>query len=114
MFSSKTAAAAAFLSAAACIGVGAYFAVENYNAYCMRSGLLERTRALQETAAKIRADNEFKKEYFNRVLSDGEFAARVARETLGYVGENEIIFKFDAPSFSARGGGVSVEKKSGK
>ena len=104
-----------FLAALACAAACVYFGVANYDAYCRRGELLEKTEALKDKAAKIRADNEFKKEYFERVASDEDFAARVVRDTLGYVGENEIIFKFDSPAFSPKGGaGVVVEKKSGK
>ena len=104
-----------FLVAAACVAACVYFGIANYDAYCKRGELLEKTNALKDKAAKIKADNEFKKEYFERVATDEDFAARVVRETLGYVGENEIIFKFDSPAFSSKNGaGVVVEKKSGK
>ncbi len=107
--------AVVFIFTAACFLTAAYFGVVNYDAYLERREYVEKTEALKLKASKIKADNDYKKEYFGRLANDGEFAARVVRETLGYVGENEIIFKFDKDEFSARAKkGVSVERISNK
>lgn len=112
---SKIGSAAVFIFTAACFLTAAYFGIVNYDAYLERREYIEKTEALRLKASKIKSDNDYKKEYFGRLANDGEFAARVVRETLGYVGENEIIFKFDKDEFSARSKkGVSVERISNK
>lgn len=104
-----------FISTFVCVLTLVYFGIVNYDAYLERREYIEKTEALKLKASQIKADNNYKKEYFDRLANDGEFAARVVRETLGYVGENEIIFKFNKDEFSARSKrGVSVERVSKK
>lgn len=91
-----------------------YFALMMYNAYSQRESLGEKVEALNRKIEAYAADNDYKKAYHERLANDEEFAARVIRETLGYVGEREIVFKFDASQFSPKTGrGVSVEAHPG-
>ena len=70
------------------------------------SGLIIRTynelknSQLRESRLELRlheAENEFKRKeaYFKRLLEDDEFLERVARQRLGYVRPNELLFRFD-------------------
>ncbi len=56
-------------------------------------------RKLDESRLIYRRDSllkekEYKSEYYYRLIHDDDFAERVIREKLGYVGENEIVFRF--------------------
>ena len=87
-----------------------YFGALMYDAYCQRESLGEKTEALNRRIEAYVADNDYKRAYHERLANDEEFAARVIRETLGYVGEREIVFKFDESQFSPKTGrGVTVE-----
>lgn len=87
-----------------------YFVAVIYDVYCQHEKLTEKTESLNRKIASFAADNDYKKSYHERLANDDEFAARVIRETLGYVGEREIVFKFDEMQFSPKTGkGVTVE-----
>ncbi len=43
---------------------------------------------------KLEAERQYKREYYYRLVHDDDFAERVIREKLGYVGQNEIVFRF--------------------
>lgn len=105
-FSKMFCLSAIILSAAAAL----YFAVVIYDAYCQQEILVDKTNSLGRKISAFEADNEYKKNYHERLANDEEFAARVIRETLGYVGEREVVFKFDESQFSPKTGkGVIVE-----
>lgn len=50
--------------------------------------------ALKAKVETLRKEWEFKNEYYNRLVSDGEFAERVIREKLGYAYPEDIVFRF--------------------
>ncbi|MBE6413649.1 MAG: septum formation initiator family protein [Verrucomicrobiaceae bacterium] len=56
--------------------------------------LLEHRKQLQAQVDALQKDWENKNEYYNRLLSDPEFAERVIREKLGYAYPNDIVFRF--------------------
>lgn len=60
---------------------------------------------------KLEADKEYKKEYFYRLLHDQRFADHVIREKLGFVGDGEIVFRFE-DSNPVEIDGVPVAKES--
>ena len=92
-----------------------YFAALIYDAYCQRESLVEKNEILSRKISAFQADNDYKRSYHDRLANDEEFAARVIRETLGYVGEREVVFKFDEKYFSPKTGtGVTVESYSDK
>jgi len=43
---------------------------------------------------KLESEKRYKQEYYHRLVHDDDFAERVIREKLGYVGKNEIVFRF--------------------
>ncbi len=60
----------------------------------------------------LKKEKEYKSEYYHRLIHDDEFAERVIREKLGYVGENEIVFRFkdSTPlSVNAKTAGVTTK-----
>ena len=102
-----------FLFCSSCC-LAVYFGLLMYDAYCQRESLREKNDALNRKINAYAADNEYKRAYHERLANDEEFAARVIRETLGYVGEREIVFKFDESQFSPKTGrGVTVESRPG-
>ena len=50
--------------------------------------------ALKAKVETLRKEWEFKNEYYNRLVSDSEFAERVIREKLGYAYPEDIVFRF--------------------
>ena len=50
--------------------------------------------SLRGKAGELRKEWEFKNEYYNRLVSDDEFAERVIREKLGYAYPGDIVFRF--------------------
>lgn len=60
-----------------------------YQVYKMRE------QAYAERVEAARVELKQREEYLQLVLNDPEFLERVVRERLGYVRENEQIFRFD-------------------
>lgn len=88
-----------------------YFGTYAYGIFCERNELSDRADSLELFVENLRNDNAYKREFLNRLATDDDFAKRVVRETLGYVGEREIVFKFDEKNFSPKTGqGVTIEK----
>ena len=101
------------LCASAALAV--YFGFLIYDAYCQRESLEDKNETLSRKISAFQADNDYKRSYHDRLANDEEFAERVIRETLGYVGEREVVFKFDERYFSPKAGtGVTVEAYSDK
>ncbi|MBO6103414.1 MAG: septum formation initiator family protein, partial [Opitutales bacterium] len=94
---------------ALCAAAAAYFTTSAYGIFCERRQMREKARSLELAAENLKNDNAYKREYLNRLENDPEFAKRVVRETLGYVGEREIVFKFDSKFSPKNAGGVGVE-----
>lgn len=49
---------------------------------------------LRAEIGELQKEWERKNEYYNRLVSDGEFAERVIREKLGYAYPDDIVFRF--------------------
>lgn len=49
---------------------------------------------LRYNVAKLSDEKAYKEEYYYRLVHDDAFAERVIREKLGFVGKNEIVFRF--------------------
>lgn len=50
---------------------------------------------LNERIKTLTHERDYKREYFNRLIYDEEFAARVIRQKLGFSEPDEIIFRFE-------------------
>ncbi len=85
----------------ASIFAAASLAIAVYDVFQEKQTLQLRVSELDAEFKKLQADNFYKKDYYNRLLNDEQFARRIIRETLGYSGERETIFKFDEKTFSA-------------
>ncbi len=79
---------------AASVAAGVYF-------YSKWRGATAENAELDASRQKLRAEIdglqkewERKNEYYNRLVSDGEFAERVIREKLGYAYPEDIVFRF--------------------
>ena len=46
---------------------------------------------------KLRGEREVKEAYLRSFLGDPEFVERVIRERMGYVGADEVVFRFENP-----------------
>lgn len=49
---------------------------------------------LRYNVAKLSDEKAYKEEYYYRLVHDDAFAERVIREKLGFVGKNELVFRF--------------------
>lgn len=79
---------------AASVAAGVYF-------YSKWRGVTAENDELDASRQRLRAEIdtlqkewERKNEYYNRLVSDGEFAERVIREKLGYAYPDDIVFRF--------------------
>ncbi len=50
----------------------------------------------------------YKREYYTRLLHDDKFTERVIREKLGFVGPNELVFRFEDSGFVKVDGGDNI------
>lgn len=80
------------------VAIVAFAAIAYVNWVAMREENAERDmvrQKLSDHVQKLKADREYKAQYFYRLLHDERFAERIIREKLGFVGKNEIVFRFD-------------------
>ena len=50
---------------------------------------------LDNQLEKLDKERSYKQEYYYRLIHDDEFADRIIREKLGYVGSGELVFRFE-------------------
>ena len=102
------------LALVATLAVAASFSIVLYGVSKENEKLAGEVGELNGEMEKLRKENAYHEEFYNRLMKDEIFAERVIRETLGYSGDKEIVFKFDDKTFSDQGGaGVRVEENGG-
>jgi len=80
------------------VAIVAIAATAYVNWVAMREENAEREltrQKLVDHVKKLTSDKAYKKEYFYRLLHDEKFADRIIRDKLGFVGKNEIVFRFE-------------------
>ncbi len=80
------------------IAIVAFAAIAYVNWLAMREENAEREmvrKKLSDHLENLKAEREYKTQYFYRLLHDEKFAERIIREKLGFVGKDEIVFRFD-------------------
>ncbi|MFR6032142.1 MAG: FtsB family cell division protein [Bacilli bacterium] len=80
------------------VAIVAFAAIAYVNWVAMREENAERDMVRQKLfdhVQKLKADKEYKTQYFYRLLHDEKFAERIIREKLGFVGKDEIVFRFE-------------------
>ncbi len=58
------------------------------------SHLIELKHKLEQKYKTLQNEEEIKREYYNRLISDPKFAERVIKESLGYAEPNDIVIRF--------------------
>lgn len=84
-----------FLLMAGLIGIGTllFFALKGMKDE--NNELLQTEQKLSEQIQKLTKERDYKREYFQRLLYDEDFAGRVIRQKLGFVNKGEIVFRFE-------------------
>ncbi len=78
-----------------------------YSTVCGQRGLLhllQLTQEQREWETQVRTllrDNADLKDRIQRLHTDDEFLEKVVREGLGFVGQNELVYRFRAPAKSS-------------
>lgn len=75
------------------LGVLTFFAIKNERA--KNAELLMDEEKLVYRKEKLSEEKAFKEEYYYRLLHDDKFADRIIRQKLGFVGQGEIVFRFE-------------------
>lgn len=79
---------------AASVAAGVYFYSKWRGATAENAELDASRQRLRAEIDGLQKEWERKNEYYNRLVSDGEFAERVIREKLGYAYPEDIVFRF--------------------
>lgn len=75
------------------------FSIVGHRNYKEYTQFKERDILLQERVAAERTEFERQQKYYNRLMNDPYFLEAVVRDRLGYVRQNELVFRFEEGVF---------------